>query len=306
MSKTLNEIMRIPLLLKKAESYGLSLNKEDRHLFVGCGSSYNIGYISSKVLKRYGIRAQVRTAGKLLVTQELPEINKAFLISRTGESTETIRTAELLKSKGIYTFGITCEPGTGLTEVCDESLVLDFSREESVVMTGSFLVILTVILNSVGSKDQHKAAKHLLDDSMEYFKNIPLEDFNHFVFLGYDENYGIAKEGALKLQEMALERVEYHEPLEFRHGPISTLTRQSFVTLISKSSNYEKTLVEDLKKLGATVSVIGEAGDFSIKNENGLESPLKIIPLLILGYLRAIKKGLNPDKPKNLSKSVII
>ncbi len=67
----------------------------------------------------------------------------------------------------------------------------------------------------------------MLDLSDKIINTINLGKYEHFVFLGYDENLGVSKEGALKLQEMALQYVEYHEPLEYRHGPISRLTEKN-------------------------------------------------------------------------------
>ncbi len=304
MSKTLNEIMRISDLLKKTGKNTLHVQKEKKLLFVGCGSSYNIGYIVSEIYKKNGLISNVVTAGKILATNDYPASDIAFLISRTGESTETIEAAKILEKEGINTIAVTCDSKSPLVNECDKDISFDFAYEESVVMTGSFTVILHSLLNIIKRVSLAKKSGIIIEESKNLVDSIDFNKYNHFVFLGYDELFGLSKEGALKLQEMALQNVEFHEPLEYRHGPRSTLDEKTIIVIQSMDTRYEKELASELSKAGAKVIYIGKNGDINIPYNEGFEAPLRMIPVLLIGYEKAIKMGLNPDKPKNLTKSV--
>jgi len=286
------------------EEFSFSFSKEKKYLFVGCGSSYNIGFIMKEILNNSNYNSNVITGGHTILFDKIVETDIAILITRTGETTETVEAAKILKNKGIKTIGITCSKNSAITSVCDQKIELDVAYEKSVVMTGSFVFILSLLLNGLKNNDYTEISKKVLANSKKVIDNLDLENYEHFVFLGYDENYGVSKEGALKLQEMALQYVEYHEPLEYRHGPISRLTEKSLVVTNSKNLKEEKKLKEDIEKLGAKVIEVSSEGEIEIPLMNGFETPLRLIPIQYLGYKKAIQMGYNPDSPKNLSKSV--
>ncbi|KLO21930.1 sugar isomerase [Marinitoga sp. 1197] len=303
---TIREIERIPELLEKADNFNFSFTKSKKYVFVGCGSSYNLGFITSKILNTHGYCSSTISGGEAIVFNKVPSADISIFISRTGESTETVKAVQIFKKNNIKTIGITCTPNSSLTKICDESFIFDFANEESVVMTGSFIFILNFLLNGIQHNNLSEKSFNVLNNSKTLIDSLNLKDFNHFIFLGFDEQYGISKEGALKIQEMAIQNVEFHEPLEYRHGPKSTLTDSTLVIINSKDTREEKILAEELKLLGAKVIFIGKNGDINIDYDSGFESPLKMIFPQYLGYKKAIIENLNPDKPKNLSKSVIL
>lgn len=302
MNYTYSEIKRIPELLKKIEDYSFEFSKDKRYVFVGCGSSYNLSLTASFILEKFGINSKVLTGGKVITFNYIPDVDVGIFISRTGESTETVKAAEIFKESGVHTIGITCEKETTLEKVCDETFVFDFLHEESIVMTGSFVSILHFLVKRYSIVE--KASK-ILEDSEKFIENLDLKKYNHFIFLGFDEEYGISKEGALKMQEMAKQFVEYHEPLEYRHGPVSRIFEHSLVVINSKDTENEYMLKKDLEKY-TKVILLGRNGDIDIEYDNGLETPLKMIFSQVLSFKKAIIEGLNPDRPEKLSKSVII
>lgn len=300
---TLSEIIRTPKLLKEVEFIPFKLEKGKRYLFVGCGSSYNLGYIAAEMLNMNGYDADVVTGGKVVALEDTPEADIAFFISRTGESTETILAAKALKKRGIHTISIVCAKDAELSKTCDENIVLSFADEESVVMTGAFSTILYMILRGI-KEYSIDGLEEIMRKSFEYVDRLELEKFSHFVFLGFDELYGLAKESALKVQEMALQWVEFHEPLDYRHGPKATLTEKTLIVMYSKDTTFEVELAKELKQMGAGMVYIGKEGDIEIPYQNGFETPARILPVQYLAYKKAVSLGLNPDKPKNLTKSV--
>ncbi|WP_240739279.1 SIS domain-containing protein [Marinitoga lauensis] len=262
--------------------------------------------IITKMLKKYGYYSNIISGGEVIVFDTIPETDIAIFLSRTGESTETVKAVDNFKKRNIKTIGITCTPDSSLTKICDETFVFDFANEESVVMTGSFVFILNFLLNGIKFNDIANESEQLLLNIKNYIDSIDLKKYNHFVFLGFDEQYGVSKEGALKIQEMAIQNVEFHEPLEYRHGPKSTLTEHSIVIINSKDTEEELKLAKELKEFGAKTILIGKNKDIDIPYNDGFESPLKMIIPQYIGYKKALIEGYDPDQPRNLSKSVIL
>lgn len=304
--KTYEEIKRAPTLIKIVDDLTpprFVHNK--RYLFVGCGSSYNAGLIFSEVLKGIGITAQALSAGEIIIDDKIEQISKTsdtiFLISRTGTTTETMMVAEALKGK-VESIAVTCEKNAPLSTLCDASYELDFAREESVVMTASFSAILRLFLNGIENvpikaEDYLKNYESLLQDELVDAKS-------HFVFLGYGERYYAAKESALKVEEMSLDHAEFYETLEYRHGPIALLSEKTHVVIFSKyqtANPFEIELKKDIESRGGSVHILTSLSEKSIFE-------VQFLPLYsqILGYKRSVIKGLNPDNPNGLSKSVIL
>jgi len=301
---TYNEICRVDKLLEIVDSIpSPQFEKGKSYIFIGCGSSYNAGLIISELLRKNGFTVDCVTAGKVLLMEMHEQIvsnyDYAILISRTGYTSETIKVAELLKGN-IRTLGVTCAKGTLLANVCDSTYELDFCHEDSVVMTGSFSAILRLFLNSIRYVDID--ATYYLKKFDEMTSEEIISTKEHFVFLGYDERYYIAKESALKVQELSMDHTEFHETLEYRHGPIALLSQNSHVVIFSKfqsASPLEKQLASDVMKRGATVDIITPSIDYT-------EFEVQVLGLYaqLLGYKRAVYKGLNPDKPHGLTKYV--
>jgi glucosamine--fructose-6-phosphate aminotransferase (isomerizing) len=112
----------------------------------------------------------------------------------------------------------------------------------------------------------------------------------------------MAKESALKVQELSLDYAEYHETLEYRHGPIALLSPNSHVVIFSEfkdPSPLEDDLAKDVSNRGASAQIIN-----SFTTETDFEVQVLNLYGQLLGYKRAIYKGLNPDKPHGLTKFV--
>ncbi|NPU89861.1 hypothetical protein IM42_01765 [Fervidobacterium sp. SC_NGM5_O18] len=301
---TYNEIMRVGELFRAIDDITPpKLEKGKRYVFIGCGSSYNAGLIISEIMKKNGYYADAITAGEILVKNMFEEIvekyDLAFLISRTGYTTETVKVAELLNER-IQTVGVTCDRKTPLANVCDLAYELDFAHEDSVIMTGSFSAIVRLFLNSIKRIDID--VEEVLKKFDEMTSNDIVHKKSHFIFLGYRERYYMAKESALKVQELSLDYAEYHETLEYRHGPIALLSPNSHVVIFSEfkdPSPLENDLAKDVSNRGASAQIIN-----SFTTETDFEVQVLNLYGQLLGYKRAIYKGLNPDKPHGLTKFV--
>jgi glucosamine--fructose-6-phosphate aminotransferase (isomerizing) len=194
-------------------------------------------------------------------------------------------------------------------------------------MTGSFTTMLLSILQlaTLYIQNQQLANKleQMADDSMRLMKDCELsikdivanENLNHFVFLGQGPFLGLANEAALKIQEMSISLSQSYHALEYRHGPKSTASGNTLITIMlsENGKTYETHLAEDMKSLGAETLILQaeNLSDLSEKSHNLLNvpanygdvlNPFMYMPLLhLLGYYKALSKNINPDSPKNLS-----
>ncbi len=145
-------------------------------------------------------------------------------------------------------------------------------------------------------------------------------DREHFLYLGRDINYPIALEGALKLKEISYIHAEGYPAGEMKHGPIALIDeRMPVVTIAVQDRVYDKMIsqVEQVKARGGTVIVVATEGDEAIKQKadyvlyipraSALLTPvLAVLPLQMLAYHLAVRRGADVDQPRNLAKSVTV
>ncbi len=298
----------------------LSFDRVENVVFVGCGSSHYLSISAAYHLRRRSdVSSYAFTGfGIFKYPDTRLEEGKEYTvigISRSGESTETVMALKSLKDKNIQTIALTCTSDSSLARVSDRSLVLPFLEEKSVVMTGSFTSMLLSLQVAMGDENIDVLpgiAKKVLDKSFGSFDG--LDDFEHFVYLGYDEYFGLANEGALKMREMALGHTEAYESLEYRHGPKSLVTKKTLIFILPSKESFkeEEKLSEEMRGLGATTVNISpwrsEAFDMWIDTELDVSDrsdiALRMIPLQVVAFKKAIHKGLNPDVPIHLDKVV--
>ena len=307
-------------------------------LFVGCGSSYYLSrLIAALWTKHFYIPATGVPASELLFAPEetLRRLGaeQVVLMSRSGETTEVLRAAELLqKHHTVQTLGVTCNPRSPLEELCTHSFKLTWADEKSTVMTRSFTAILLAFqrlaLQFVGDSQFSGALDQLPQRGREWLdrhaKKIQEfaanKKFADYVFLGQGVHYWLAQEAALKVTEMSSSYAQVYHSLEFRHGPRSIAGPNTLVTFfISEAAAEEETLlVKELKELGAAICAIVNRATPDLKKYSDLLIELSLdgsefaryavtaIPAHLMGTAIGLRKGLNPDAPKNLTRAVVL
>ncbi len=306
-------------------------------LFIGCGSSYYLGMAAAATWTAVaGLRASAVPASEVLLFPDLvPTGPKTVpvLISRSGQTSETLRAAEYLEhTRNLRTLAVSCAPGRPLAKVASACLCLPDADEKSTVMTRSFtsmLLALQLLATSV-------ANKHALNKALQQLPNLtaamlaPLKGrigefvsantFADYVFLGQGPFYGLASESMLKVKEMSCSYAQVFHTLEFRHGPKAIITPEVLVTFLLSEVGYEAELevLEELKQLGAKTLVVTNAADPRARAASDLLVELAFdIPEYarlaaymftghLLGLLTGLKKGLDPDKPRYLSRAVVL
>jgi len=307
-------------------------------LFVGCGSSYYLSQLIAALwMKHFYIPATAVPASELLFapeeTMHRVGAEQIVLMSRSGETTEVLRAAELLQSyKTAQTLGVTCNPQSVLEKLCTHTFKLDWADEKSTVMTRSFTAILQAFqrlgLQFVSDNHLSNALDVLPQKGQAWFNAnarkiqdfASKREFTDYVFLGQGVHYWLAQEAGLKVMEMSSSYAQVYHSLEFRHGPRSIAGPETLITFyVSDAANEaETTLVRELKEIGAATFVIVNRATPELKKHSDLLVELALdgpefaryavtaIPAHLLGTAVGLRKGLNPDAPKNLTRAVVL
>jgi glutamine---fructose-6-phosphate transaminase (isomerizing) len=307
-------------------------------LFVGCGSSYYLSrLIAALWTKHFRIQATGVPASELLFAPEEtlqrngPE--QIVLLSRSGETTEVLRAAEWLKAlPTIQTLGVTCNASSPLERLCTHTLKTTWADEKSTVMTRSFTAILLAFQRlgmRLASDTEFATALNDLPNQAQAWLNSNARkiqefagkhNFADYVFLGQGIHYWLAQEAGLKVTEMSSSYAQVYHSMEFRHGPRSIAGPDTLITFyMSEAAAEEETvLAAELKELGAAICVITNRATPQLKKrcdlliELGLDAPefaryaVTAIPAHFMGTAIGLRKGLNPDAPKNLTRAVVL
>jgi glucosamine--fructose-6-phosphate aminotransferase (isomerizing) len=131
-------------------------------------------------------------------------------------------------------------------------------------------------------------------------------NFGRFYFLGSGIRHGLACEANLKMKEMTLTHSEPFHFLEFRHGPMSMVNQNAVVVGMLSESNlgHEKAVLNEMQTLGGKTVALAEAGaDISFESQipESARGVLYLPVLQLMAFYRSLAKGLNPDRPKNLT-----
>lgn len=301
-------------------------------VFSACGSSYWASMAASMTLQdKLGKPCSAVKSGDIVLEPEIYK-NKyrdplVILPSRSGSTTETLIAAEMFKTNYQSKILAIVEYGDSPVEkYADFCIHLPWANETSVCQTRSFscLYLAMIIIAALLGDDEgmikdmetylHRfpALSEAAEEKIQFMlKDFPLWD--SLVSLGYGRQYGVAVEGAYINIEMAQLPAHYYGTLEWRHGPI-VLGGGNYLTAMTlgqrETWGYEERMAEDTKKTGARVlAIAGEPGfegaDYACcLGWDACPETIALYSIMILqgiAYYQALKKGLDPDKPGELS-----
>ena len=306
-------------------------------LFVGCGTSFYLAEAAAACWTLItGQRARAIPGSEVLLFPQLAQLAvadlQAVVISRSGTTSEAIRAAEaLIRKHKVPTIGITCTTGSELTKICETTLVLSAADEKSMVMTRSFtamllgLIRLAVAQSGTTELSGFDAVATALSSRIRAW-NAQMEEFvaRHsfadYIYLAQGPFFAIAREAALKITEMSCSYAQPYHTLEFRHGPKSIVAPETCLTffLSETAMQAESEVLVEMKALGGAIVTVCNSATDAVRSSSDLVFELEtdvpelalvapfIVPAQLLGFHTGIKKGFNPDEPKNLSRVVIL
>jgi len=313
-------------------------NKDPRTyewIFVGCGTSYYLSQAAAATFTSLtGAPARAVPASEILLFPKLafPSDEAAHfpvLISRSGHTSEVLQVAEFLRLHGVEFMAVTCD-GNELTELSTRMLKLPVT-EESTVMTSSFtsmLLALQYIAARFAKQDEFVSALHSLPASLEKLlrnyvpkiEELAQRSFDDVAILGQGPFYPIASETALKIMESSSSYAQFFHTLEFRHGPMSIVSEKVLVGALLSESGYaeESAVLLEMKSLGGCTLAIGNqispeierSADLSIELALVVPEFARLVVYVVWGQLLGsclgLRKGLNPDAPRHLSRVVTL
>lgn len=310
--------------------------KNAEWMFTGCGSSFYLAQAAAGTFNHLGLPARAVPASELLLFPELamPSGRKCLpvMISRSGLTSEVLRATRILESDGVRTVAITCAPGQPLEGLSSVTLKLHAADEKSTVMTRSFTSMLLGLqylgATVAGDKPFQQALMELPQEVSPLLEKTPARmrqfiqqnTYADYVFLAQGPLFGIASEAMLKMTESSCSYAQVFHAMEFRHGPKSIVSPETLITAMISETSYDSELevLEEMKQLGGATMVIGNrldgraraAADFAIEMSLGVPEFARTAAYTVWGQLAGVftglKKGLNPDSPKNLSRVVVL
>ncbi len=313
-----------------------------RIIICACGTSWHAGLVGEYMLEQFtGIPVEVEYGSEFryrnpIVTKD----DTLFFISQSGETADTLAAMLEAKRRGGLVLGICNVVGSSIARASDAGVYIHAGPEIGVASTKAFtsqLVVLSLITLLIARKKSMSLVdgKNLIAEIQslpekvkkilelnDYISKIADEFVNakNFLYLGRGYNFPVALEGALKLKEISYIHAEGYPAAEMKHGPIALVDENMPAVFIApKDSVYDKVVsnIQEIKARSGRIIAIANEGDdeidklvdYSIKIPNTVRMLMPIlsaIPLQLLAYHIAVKKGLNVDQPRNLAKSVTV
>lgn len=325
------------------KQYTDKLKNAERIIIIACGTSWHAGLTGEYLIEEYGrIKVEVEYASEFRYRNPIiTDKDIVMAVSQSGETADTLAAIEIAKERGATILGICNVVGASIPRVTDAGVYTHAGPEIGVASTKAFTAQVTVLTLIALYIAQHKGTltpaklsnllteldtipdkiqtllqdNDLIEDIASKIKNAP-----NCLFLGRGFGFPVALEGALKLKEISYIHAEGYPAAEMKHGPIALIDEQMPVIFIAtKNSSYEKVIsnIQEVKARKGIVIAIVTQGDVKVKNmaDYCIEIPdadeaflplLATVPLQLLAYHIAVKRGCNVDQPRNLAKSVTV
>ena len=299
--------------------------------FVGCGSSYHACFAGSYIFSKVAnLHVNVMLASEFPNFKHfLNENTLVFAVSQSGETADVLEAVRAAKEKGSKVISITNVRGSSITRYSDRFLLLNAGPEICVLATKTYtsqLALLTLLAYAYAGRyeEGRKRLRYLWNvvynltsrTSREMIKKLAerLKDEEHIFVIGRGLQYATALEAALKIKEVSYIHAEAFAGGELKHGTIA-LIEDGTPCIVFVSEENEKEIISnavEIKSRGGYIIGVSpknnEVFDFWIKvPECDVANPIvQIIPIQILAYQLAVLRGYDPDKPRNLAKSVTV
>jgi glutamine---fructose-6-phosphate transaminase (isomerizing) len=320
-----------------------ALAQARRVLLVACGTSWHAALIGKYMIEEMArIPVEVDYGSEFRYRQPVLDQHTLFVgISQSGETADTIAAGREAKHHGATAVAISNVMDSTLARESDGVFYTHAGPEIGVAASKTFttqLVSLYLLGLALGrqqgmlSKARGKKLAQdllqmprLMEGVLEQEENIAelAREFatkRDFLFLGRGLSFPIALEGALKLKELSYIHAEGYAGGEMKHGPIALIDQQMPVVILAPRSRVHDKIVSNLEEIKARDGIIiavGTEGDEDLKrhaqhvlyvpNVPDLLQPLVLVlPLQLLAYHIAVRRGCDVDQPRNLAKSVTV
>ena len=332
-----------PISISSLKKHFEEFKNAKRIIFISCGTSWHSSLLAEYYFEEL-LRIPVEVEYASEFRYRNPIINKGDIvipISQSGETADTLAAIKMAKEKGAFLYGICNVVGSSIARETHTGVYTHAGSEIGVASTKAFSCQISLLLlmalklgQKLGTLDQIRYSRiiqeleKLPETIQTVLKSNPVVesisqkylDADNFLYLGRGYNFPIALEGALKLKEISYIHAEGYPAAEMKHGPIALIDENMPVVVIAtRKGNYHKVVsnIMEIKARGGQIIAVVSKGDIEIEKlaDHIIEIPdcdeliapiLANIPLQLLSYHIANKKGCNVDQPRNLAKSVTV
>ena len=299
------------------------IKEAERVIIVGAGTSYHAGLYFSIELNRLGITSVPIIASEYYNIKG-KKGDVVFAISQSGETMHVLQAIRKLKGEGAKIISLTNVVESSIARESDYKLYTKAGPEIAVTATKTFtaqLASLLFISKMIKGEDVKKLEKapEEIRNTISLVEGITkkigeeLANKTNIYYVGRGLSYPLAMEGALKIKEAAYIHAEAYPAGEVLHGPLSLVEKDFPVVLINIGEMTEalQNNLMEMKARGAKIYAISvnkrmKDADIEIYLESDFP-PLVVAPIIqLIAYYAAISKGYDPDKPRNLAKTVTV
>ena len=345
MIKEINESKRVLEAIKEFYSTGNSLSEIEKIDFenvddikiVGCGTAYHAGLVGANIFeKMLGVECNAYVASEFRYKDpKLSERSLVVLVSQSGETADTLAALEIAKEKGAKTVAVVNVEYSALAKGADVCLPIKAGVEIAVASTKAYIAQITVLYLLAEKIAQiKKGSDFSLDAVNEVIEALSDENDKQLKFIanklqyqeslfmiGRGDDYCTAQEACLKIKETSYINANTYFAGELKHGFLALVSDNSYIIVFATEKDVlKKTLAnaEEAKARGGKLILLTDVeldkeqkNNFyriiKVKDVNSpLQSIVNIIPWQKIAYYMSVDKGYNPDKPRNLAKSVTV
>lgn len=317
--------------------------KASRVVITACGTAYHSGVVAKYAFEKIArMKVDVDVASEFRYRNPILDKDDIFIVvSQSGETADTLSALRLAKKNGLKVVAITNVVGSTVSREADDVIYTLAGPEIAVASTKAYTTqVLCMYLLAIkagklrGTLPDEEASKLLAEletipakvqqilDGKDVIQKFASTQFNKdkIFYIGRQFDSATSLESALKLKEVSYMHSEAFAAGELKHGPIALIDDKTLVVAIaSEPSLYDKigSNMVEVKARGASVLVITQDSGDAFKGKadeifqlpecsSTLASLLTVIPAQLFAYYCSILKGIDPDKPKNLAKSVTV
>ena len=314
-----------------------------RVVLIGCGTSLHAAMVGRYLMEDLaGITAEVDSSSEFRYRNfQMDGRTLVVSVAQSGETADTLAAMAAARERGGRLVTICNVEGSQATRLAEGTLYMRAGMEIGVASTKTFISSLTILsflalhLGQVrGTIDQATSQQmvselarlpRLMGDTLadhQTYEELARKYYRYedFLYLGRGITFPIAMEGALKLKEISYIHAEGYAAGEMKHGPIALIdSNMPVVALAPAGSMYAKMAnnIKEAKARDGVVIAVGTEGDMELQSQvddtlyipqclEQLTPLLSVIPLQLLAYYIAVRRGCDVDQPRNLAKSVTV
>ena len=289
---------------------------------IACGTAYHASLMGAEFFKKVGVDARAYLASEFRYGNEILKDDTLYIfVSQSGETADTIASAKMVKERNLPMLALTNMENCLLNRICENVLPTFAGREIAVASTKAYTCqVFSLYLFSLYLANIPLPKEEIFDDfpyvtfSEELVKQIA--KFKKVFFIGRNLDYVTAMEASLKLKEISYINCFAIASGELKHGTLALIDEDAVVIAICTQENIKTKLLsnlEEIKARGGEIVVVSQFDDFSDypcvklpETQTELMPIVSVIPMQFLALRICELFGYNPDKPRNLAKSVTV